>query len=204
MKIGIIVGSHRQHSQSSKVARSVAAKLTAMTECQSVFTFDLAGNPLPLWDEGVWENTEDWQAELTPLMSELSRCDGFVVISPEWSGMVPAGLKNLFLLCANGELANKPAYIIGVSAGEGGTYPVAELRSSSYKNSRICYIPEHLIVRRVEKVFNDNAENNDERSHNYLSSRMDFGLAMLCTYAAALAPARRSGALDIGDYPHGM
>jgi hypothetical protein len=38
--------------------------------------------------------------------------------------------------------------IIAVSGGAGGgAYPVAELRMSSYKNSRICYLPEHLIVR---------------------------------------------------------
>jgi NAD(P)H-dependent FMN reductase len=204
MKIAIIVGSHRHNSQSSKVGRVVAGKLAAMAECESVFTFDLAGNPLPLWDEGVWAGDASWQESFGPLSAELMSCDGLVIIAPEWSGMVPAGLKNFFLLCGKGELANKPGYIISVSAGDGGAYPVAELRSSSYKNTRICYIPEHLIVRKVEAVFNNDAADNDDRSQAYLNARMDFGLSVLCAYAAALATFRQSGRFDDGQYPFGM
>ena len=66
--------------------------------------------------------------------------------------MVPAGLKNFFLCFGRNELAHKPGLIVGVSSADGGVYPVAELRMSSYKNSRICYIPEQLIVRNVESV----------------------------------------------------
>ncbi len=49
--------------------------------------------------------------------------------------------------------------IVAVSSGAGGAYPVAELRMSSYKNSRICYIPEQIIIRDVENVLNEAGEN---------------------------------------------
>ncbi len=98
MKIGIVIGSHRQASQSAKLGAAVAKSLESLPGCDELFSLDLAGNPLPLWDEGIWNGDEDWRALLAPLMAELESCDGFVVISPEWSGMVPAGLKNFFLL----------------------------------------------------------------------------------------------------------
>ncbi len=42
------------------------------------------------------------------------------VIAPEWHGMVPAALKNFFLLwAATGELSHKPALPCAVSAAEG-------------------------------------------------------------------------------------
>ena len=47
---------------------------------------------------------------LPALKSELDACEGFVVIAPEWHGMVPAALKNFFLLwAATGELSHKAA-----------------------------------------------------------------------------------------------
>jgi len=55
--------------------------------------------------------------------------------------MAPAGLKNFFLYAGNTALAHKPAYLVGISASRGGSYPIAELRMSSYKNSYLCYIP---------------------------------------------------------------
>lgn len=204
MKIGIVIGSHRPGSQSAKVANAVQQRLDAIAECESVYVLDLGGNPLPLWDEGMWSDDPDWQGLFGPVSAELAACDGFVVVSPEWSGMAPAGLKNFFLLCGKGELAHKPAYLIGVSASEGGAYPIAELRMSSYKNTRLCYIPEHLIVRRVEKVFNADADSNDPRAQKYLGERLDFGLQNLCAYASALGAMRQNTVLEDSRFPHGM
>lgn len=204
MKLGIIVGSHRQQSQSSKVAAVVAATLNDIDAGIEVYTFDLAANPLPLWDESIWAGDAAWQARLSPISAELKTCDGFVVISPEWSGMVPAGLKNFFLMWGAGELAHKPGYIISVSSGTGGAYPVAELRSSSYKNTHLCYIPEHLIVRDVESVFNDDENLNNAESQKYLSGRLHYGLCQLRGYASALTDVRASGVCDLSDYGNGM
>ena len=69
--------------------------------------------------------------------------------------MVPAKLKNFLLYCSKDELAHKPALLVSVSAGLGGSYPIAELRISSYKNNRLCYLPENVIIRNIETFLND-------------------------------------------------
>ena len=199
MKIGIIVGSHRQQSQSTKIGAWFASQL----ESQGVdsWTLDMASNPFPMWDESIWEGNPEWAERLAPMSAELHNCDGLIIISPEWSGMVPPALKNFFLLCSRGELAHKPGLIVSVSAGRGGSYPVAELRSSSYKNTRICYLPEHLIVHDVESVFNTevNGEGDD-----YIRRRAEYCIDLLLAYSASLSVVRDSGLARHKDFSNGM
>lgn len=190
MKLGIIVGSHRLQSQSAKVGLFVEARLRSDFEAET-YTFDLGGNPLPLWDESIWEGDEDWKARWSPISEQLSSCDGFVIISPEWSGMVTPGLKNFFLLCST-ELAHKPALIVSVSASRGGAYPVAELRQSSYKNTRICYIPEHVIVRNVGDVLNSAESADLSKQDSFIQTRLNFSLGLLVEYSVAMKPIRQS------------
>ena len=118
--------------------------------------------------------------------------------------MVPAGLKNFFLMWGKGELAHKPALIVTVSSGDGGSYPVAELRMSSYKNNRICYLPEHLIIRNVESVFNDNEIDNNSSSQEYFENRLDYCLKQLLTYGKAFKKIRESNTVSIEKYGSGM
>lgn len=204
MKISIISGSHREQAQSLKVARFVENTLLEKTPCDATWLYSLSNNPLPLWDEGIWEGDEAWQQRLAPISQELSTSDGFVIISPEWHGQVPAGLKNFFLLWGKGELAHKPAMIVTVSSADGGAYPVAELRMSSYKNNRICYIPEHVIVRNVEAVLNDDPADNNSDADAYFRSRFEWSLNILTAYAKALKPLRESGVTATEEFRNGM
>ncbi len=203
MKIGIISGSHRENAQSLKVARFVQQMLENGI-CDKTTLISLSGNPLPLWDQGVWEGAPEWQNLLPAMREDLASCDGFVVISPEWHGQVPAGLKNFFLLFGQNELGHKPAMIIAVSAGDGGAFPVAELRMSSYKNSRLCYIPEHVIVRHVEKVLNEKDADNDARSDGYYRERIEWSLKILAAYATGLDTVRKSGVTQTEKFKNGM
>lgn len=204
MKITLISGSHRAHSQSEKVARYIAQSLLDHQQAEETEVVSLAGNPLPLWDEGIWANDPKWQALLDPLSATLAASDGFVVVSPEWHGQVPAGLKNFFLLWGKGELAHKPALIVTVSASDGGAYPVAELRMSSYKNNRICYIPEHLIIRNVEKVLNADASQNNPDADRYFRERIVYAGGILSAYAKALREVRASGITHSDTFRFGM
>ena len=206
MKIGIISGSHRPDSQISKVGHHIQHTLEQQGLSDSSWFYDLGGNPLPLWEEGVWDqDNEQWQQLLAPLRQELHSCDGFVIISPEWHGMVPAGLKNFLLMwTAGGELAHKPALIVTISASIGGSYPVAELRMSGYKNNRLCFLPEHLIVRNVGSVFNADSKDNDPGAQQYLSERLLYCLQLLREYALALRLVRESGKASLAVYGTGM
>jgi hypothetical protein len=117
---------------------------------------------------------------------------------------VPAGLKNFFLLFNRFELGHKPAMIVAVSSADGGAYPVAELRMSSYKNNRICYIPEHVIVRNVEKVLNDNASDNDADADGYFRERISWSLGILKGYAQAMKPMRETARVHHDKFGNGM
>ncbi len=202
MKIGIISGSHRSPSQSEKVADYLQQQLVkADTE---TWVFALANNPLPLWDQAIWDGDEAWSSRLAPLKQELAECDGFIIIAPEWHGQVPAGLKNFFLLFSRFELGHKPALITTVSSGDGGAYPVAELRMSSYKNNRICYLPEHLIIRNVESVLNEQDADNEAEADAYFRARIDWALGLLDGYAGALTAMRDSTQIFHEDFGNGM
>lgn len=203
MKISIISGSHRKHGQSLKVARYVQQLLDKGLSDES-WLLSLAGNPLPLWDEGVWDGDPEWEARLNPMRKHLAASDGFVIISPEYHGQAPAALKNFFLLFGKAQLGHKPALIISVSSGRGGSYPVAELRMSSYKNSRIVYIPDHVIVRDVENVLNEDAKDNDAPSDSYYRERIQWSLGILREYAQALKAVRASGVTDHDAFKTGM
>lgn len=204
MKFSIIVGSHRADSQSSKVGKYIEHQLKQLFPQAELYTLDLRLNPLPLWSEEVWQENTALQKLWQPYSDKLASADAFIIISPEWSGMVPAGLKNIFLYCNDNELANKPALIVSVSSSRGGAYPIAELRMSSYKNTHVCYIPEHVIVRNVEAVLNDLVLNESNKDDFYIKNRMAYCLKILEKYASALKQVRESGVFDYKTYPYGM
>jgi len=204
MKVTIISGSHRNPSQSEKVGRYIEKAFTENDEAIDPYLYTLADNPLPLWDQSVWEGDEQWTERLAPLKQQLDESDAFVIISPEWHGQVPAGLKNFFLLFNKFELGHKPAMIVAVSSGTGGAYPVAELRMSSYKNNRLCYIPEHMIIRDVENVFNEKEEDNDQRSDSFYKERLHWCLDILIGYGKALRTMRESTKIHHEKFGNGM
>ncbi len=202
MKISIVTGSHRKDSQSAKVGKHLQKRLLALDLCENAYLLDLGNHEIPFWDEGIWQGEEKWQSIWKPIEKELDESDAFIFVSPEWSGMVPAKLKNFFLLTPPNVVGHKPALIVAVSASTGGSFPVGELRVSSYKNNRICYIPEHIIVRNVAEVLNE-AEDLNNKSDVYLRGRIDFALSLLKQYAVALKSVRENE-IDYKKYPYGM
>ena len=94
--------------------------------------------------------------------------------------------------------------IVTVSSADGGAYPVAELRMSSYKNNRLCYIPEHLILRNIEKILNEKAEDNDESADSYFRERISWALGILKGYAVALKSMRESTEIHHDKFGNGM
>jgi len=202
MQIAIIAGSHRPSGESGRVARHVATELHRIDPSVGVDLLDLAGNPLPLWDESVWQGGSDLATAWKPWRDRLRKADGFVIVTPEWAGTVPPGLKNLLLFAGPKEVGHKPALIVAVSASRGGSYPVNELRTSGYKNNRLLYIPEHVLVQEVGGVLHE-GEPRDDRDA-WIRRRIDFALRLLLEYARALGPVRSSGLTEHADFPYGM
>lgn len=202
MKITVVSGSHRVNSQSSKIAKYIEQELKTLNASDETFIFDLAGNPLPLWDESVWSKSQNWQDTWGPIAKELQESSAFVFVVPEWAGMVPPGFKNFMLLCGNQELGHKPVLLVSVSASRNGAYPLAELRMTSGKNNHAVFIPDHVIVRGAEKVLNAGAAEGDE--DKYLRSRLQYSLKTLRAYGTALSSVRSDSLIDFTSYPNGM
>ena len=200
MKLTIITGSHRRESQSERVGHVLRERVAALGLFDECEVLSLSGNPLPLWDEVIFSGDEQWKSLLSPLKQQLKGSDAFIVVSPEWNGMVPSALKNFFLLFGAAELGHKPALITAVSSGQGGSYPVAELRMSSYKNARLCFIPEHLIIRGVDSAFTGK----DAEADSLLQDRVDYALSLLSEYSKALVQVRASGVVDHKTFRNGM
>ena len=202
MNIVIISGSHRQNSQSLKVSNWLAAHLKTKSAKSEII--DLSGNPIPFWSEEAWNAESDLAKEMSPYLEKIEKADGLILVSPEWHGMVPSGLKNFLLYVSSQHAAHNPSLLVGVSASRGGTYPIAELRMSGYKNNRMVYIPDHLIVSNCENVMNDPALDSGEKADQYIKNRADYSLNVLLAYAKALKTMRDEHDLLSSDYPFGM
>lgn len=202
MKFFVLSGSHRVEAQSLKVANYIKSVLTREHAGSETFLYSLSGNPLPLWDEATGGAPD---ALWDPISAELKSADALVVVSPEWNGMVPSGVKNFLLNCTADEIGHKPALIATVSATRGGSYPVAELRMSGYKNNRIAWIPEHVIFQHIEDNLNaaDGAAD-ISKEDAYIRKRLRYALRLLEEYGKALKQVRTSGVIDHKTFKSGM
>lgn len=202
MNVTIISGSHRPDSQSLKVANWLAGALKLKTHDTEIIS--LSGNPFPLWDESAWNEGSDLSKQMKPSLDKVTNADALIVIAPEWGGMAPGGLKNFLLYIASQHAAHKPTMLVGVSASRGGTYPIAELRMSGFKNNRMLYTPDHLIVQGVENVMNDHDMDTDDKNDGYIKKRAHYSLDVLMAYAKALKPMREENEMLKEEYPFGM
>ena len=199
MKISTISASHRLNSQSKKISDFLIKSLININPNLKSFSLDLAKTSLPLWSpekkngKGIWGQT--WAS----ISENLRTSDGFIFVVPEYGGMAAPAAKNMFLLCGNGELAHKPGLIVSVSSGNGGSYPIAELRSSSYKNTHIMWIPENIIIRNVEE-FNPGVHG--KNIPEWLDNRIDYVLKLFLAYALNMKPIRKM--VNRKDFANGM
>jgi NAD(P)H-dependent FMN reductase len=209
MHVTLIAGGHRPASESTRIGHYIDAEI--QKDGHTTTFLELANTDLPFWDEGMWgaEGLKDkWATLWAPISKELQKSDAFVVMAPEYHGMLPSRLKNVLLLVGNGpDLAHKPALAVGVSSSMGGTYPIAELRMNGVKNNRMVLIPDHMIVRDAANMFRDDTSKLTEQQKKVdadLRARMTFSLGQLYAYADALKSARATGKLTDKRFPNGL
>lgn len=195
MNICIISGSSRQQSSSLNVSKYVKSQFEALGQDIELSIFNLADHDLPMWTE-----TTD-VSQYSELKSQLEQADGFVFVVPEWHGMAPPAVKNLFFLFG-GVFRHKPAYLIGISSGTGGRYPLQEMRMSTYKNSFINYIPVNAVIDRVNKVISEQGEYVAETE--FVRNRVDEGVKLLAEYTKAFTTIRQSEIVTEKRFPNGV
>lgn len=198
MKISIVCGNHRQ-AESQKVMSYLSEELKKLMNIE-VHEIDLFARNLPWWSEEVWEKGDEWNSDWKEISQMLMESEGVIFVTPEYGGMVPPILKNFFMLATNGQIAHKPGLIVSTSSGRNGVYPVSELRSSSYKNTKVCFTPDHLIIRDV-KEFNTNPQAPD---FDYLRERITYTLEMFLLYSQSLTSVRQSDLAYQRQYRFGM
>ena len=202
MNIVIISSSHRKNSNSRKTSNYLKEKIEKQDSSIKANILDLSEINLPFWDDRMWESSSNTLKEQWKPSSELlSAAEGFILVIPEWNGMSPASLHNLFLFCSNNELTHKPALITTVSAGIGGTYPISEIRMAGYKNTKICYLPEHLIFRNIESFLD---ETNEDKRILQMRERTKQTLTLFQTYCEAFISIREKDSYDHKSFGNGM
>ncbi len=203
-KIAIIAGSQRPQSESGKVGRHIASVLESFGAESTIL--DLGQSPLPLWDEDLGKKKEEWHKGWTAASKTLRAAEGVVIITPEWGGMASPAIKNLLLLASAKELGYKPALLVSVSSGRSGSYPISELRSSGYKNNKILYLPDHLIIRDVENVLNSPADSAEGLSDGdkAIRERVRFSVEVLLHFTRGLTTLRQEPILAKNPFPNGM
>jgi NAD(P)H-dependent FMN reductase len=205
MKIAVISGSSRPKSQSLKIAKWAVEKLQKIGAQPELI--DLHQHLLPteinLLD---LKNQPTGVKAWTPIEKILQSCQGFVVVSPEWNGMAPPALMNMFEYASvsSKPLAHKPGQIITVSSTDGGSYPAAQLRVHGAKNNHFFYNPELVIIRNCEKVFNSATPEAGNAADEYLQTRTEHSLKIFLQYAKVLGVLRQESKIDLLKYPNGM
>ena len=199
MKISIISASHRVNSQSKKISIFLHGSLIKIDSSLDTFILDLAEVGLPLWSPEKKEGNGVWGETWKVISNNLKKSDGFILVVPEYGGMATPSAKNIFLLCGNGELAHKPGLIVSISSGNGGAYPISDLRSSSYKNTHIMWIPENIIIRNVEEF---NPGNHGKNIPDWLDKRIDYVLKLFIAYTDNMKPLRKI--INRKDFGNGM
>lgn len=87
-KVGIIVGSIRQHSLSGLVAQNLAKLLEKDVEVEFIDIADL-----PLYNQD-FDSLEVQPAPYVAFRNKIKNVDGFVIVTPEHNRAMPAALKN--------------------------------------------------------------------------------------------------------------
>lgn len=200
MNIHIISGSHRAKSQSIKVSTYISKELEKKGLYISLT--DISTTILPLI-ESSQEPTQIEKIDIDTYIDQMASADGYIFVTPEWNGAATPGIMNALQLVEK-ESWFKPALIVSVSSGRGGSYPIIQLRSFGYKNNKINFIPEHIIVRNVKEVLND--KETDQSEDMYIRDRIHYALNILVEYTKCHIDLRKTLDIESIDpkYDNGM
>lgn len=201
LRILVVSASDRPNSASLEISRYIESHCKEIVGLESVSVLDLNKENLPLWDQGFWDEEARWLKIWEPISQRLVDSDGFIIITPEWNGMAPPALKNFLLLCEPKEIGHKPNLIVSISAGHGGTYPISELRAFGFKNNKMCHIPDHVLIQKVNSVLGEIKRNNAE---SYILKRLKWSIYVLVQYALVMKNLRSDSILFDEKYEDGM
>lgn len=197
MKVVIIQGSTRAESRSARIAQRLTEKLEKLGAEPTVA--DLYNEPLPMYDDTP-------RSEWDQMSQKISDADAFILVVPEWNGTAGPGVMNFLTYASEDDtkpMAHRPAIIVSVSSGAGGSSPIVQLKAFGNKNNHPVFIPEHLRLRDAGKIFNQPKPEHDNETDKSMHARMEHSLKVLMAYAEKLAEIRAANIPDTSTYPTG-
>ena len=157
---------------------------------------DLSSYPFLLDHYGIGREDKIALAnEKEAVLQKMYNCDAVIVVAPEWGGMLPPALVNLFLLSANGSagglpFGHKPAFAVGISASGGGANPISLMKAYTAKNSHLAWLPLHAIIQNVNDFVIADWQPTLENRFSQIQSRLSVGIKSLVIYANQLSNVR--------------
>lgn len=156
--VAIISSSIRQGRQSHRVALYFKNYLE-QNKLATAEVLDLAAYDFPLFDERL-RYQKNPSALTLEFAEKIKAADGVIIVTPEYNGGYPAGLKNVIDLLYD-EWRRKPIAISTVSAGSfGGSQVITSLQFTLWK-IQAWTVPAMFSVPKVQDAFNENGIPND-------------------------------------------
>lgn len=210
MQVLVVSASQRAKSKSFDLAKYIQTHTldTNPDISSSILDLSLYSNLLDHYGVNNEENIE-LAREKDEVLSLLYRCDAVIFVTPEWGGMIPPALINLFLLTANGSanglpLGHKPAFAVGVSASSGGSNPISLLKAYTAKNSHVTWLPLHAVIQNVEQFLQQEWSPTLTDRFSQVQSRLLVGIKSLLIYSKQLAAVREELVLLSKVHPFGQ
>jgi NAD(P)H-dependent FMN reductase len=134
IKVLALVGSLRAPSVNRQIAGLASARAPAGIEVNLYRGLGGGLGELPLYNEDI-DNAADLPASAHALRGAVAAADAILVVTPEYNGSIPGGLKNaidwLSRPYGQNALSAKPLVVIGASIGQyGGIWAHDEARKS--------------------------------------------------------------------------
>ena len=198
----IVSGSSRGNSASIRVASHIKAVLDGECFDRECSILDLH-KVKPNFDMLAFENDQESSGKWGEALSSIVNANSLVFVVPEWHGAIPPALMSFFHLCSSGQLAYKPALLVSVSSGHGGAYPITYMRSFTCKNTKIIYIPEHVIISNVQTFLSSLSASEVSGRMLEVNRRLKYSLDMLNAFEIAMNSFRREFKLN-PEFTYGM
>jgi NAD(P)H-dependent FMN reductase len=191
-KIGVVLGSSREHRLGERVIRWVLTGAKDVPEADFAL-FDLACYRLPFFDEAIapWDNPDRHPApNVARWLEDVASADGYLFVVPEYNLAIPAVVKNALDLLAH-EADAKPASIVSYSdTFNGGVTAGHELRLVINKLGMLP-LPRTIPLAHAEQLLDpDGSMVAESRFAKVLAQLLPYLLRELAHYAAALRPLR--------------
>ncbi|KAJ3120037.1 hypothetical protein HK100_000058 [Physocladia obscura] len=118
--LGVVLGSVRPGRQAARVAKFVQNEFARNYPEVSISVIDPLEAKLPLLSNRYEfiKNSAECPPTLHTLHKQFTKCDGFVVVSPEYNHSIPPALTNTLDYFWQAEYSHKPVGIITYSMGQ--------------------------------------------------------------------------------------